>query len=436
MSYKIIWATPWNVKSAIAKFSLQVVTELRKRGCDVIIFRTETDDGKKIAAIDEESFEVCFWSMKSVLETKHDIIICNFGDNYFFHGSILDDLKDLNLNIVGIFHDAFYCNLMNGWASKRDNQTLFLKNMVENTYNCDCEDFSFWRDFKFMSQNYPLTEFLAASICGAVCHADHYFQRVSDACPGPVKKIPLCMKFGNSSIAKVEEKDIFTLAVIGHANPNKRIEQLLTAIGNDDFLKRHYKLKSIGPVEIEYRNKLEALASKLHLIPPEFTGWISDECLEKSLEDIDVIACLREPILEGGSASLIFAMQSGRPTLVLNHGVYAEVPDNCVFKCNLNDEIKDIQKYLKWIYENYKNALEIASNANLFSKKWNSVEAYVDELMPLIDESILSMPTIKAAKSLGAILSDFGCNTNDQAITRIGAVFDDLFNKNDLSEGK
>ena len=438
--YKIIWAGPWNIKSAIAHFSLQIAKELKSKGHEVLIFRTETDEAKNIESIDNENFEVHFWKKEKILKTGHDIIINNFGNYYQFHGAVLDDLKEFN--ILGILHDSFYCNLIAEWADKKNKAGIigaekFLKNILKNTYGNNAYEkynsggnFCFWQDLKIMAQEYPLVEFLAYNLSGAVCHSEHYLQRVKAACPGSVEKIPLYMKFDDlpENTMKKAGGDVLTVAVIGHGNSNKRLEQILHAIGSDSLLKEKYRFKLIGQIEDGYKEKLENTAYKLNLHKAEFTGWVSDAGLRKNLTDVDVLCCLREPVLEGGSASLILAMQSGRPTLVLNHGSYSEIPDDCVFKCSLNNETGDIKKYLKWIYEDYENAFAVGSKAKEFSIRYNSAEFYVDKLIPLIGKTILSNPAVNAAKSIGRTLSGFGLDTDDPALERIGKIMDELFN--------
>lgn len=457
--YKIIWAGPWNVESAIAGFGLQIVEELKAMGHEVIIFRTETGKAKKIKPVEDKKSEVYFWNIERILKTEYDVIINNFGNHYPFHGAVLDDLSAFNrLNAVGILHDFFYCNIIAEWAHKKNEKEGtsvedFLRNIIYNTYGDEIGfDFPFWRDLKIMAEKYPLVEFLSRNLAGAVCHSDHYIERVRSSCPGPVEKIPLCMKFekldgisgagclgsglnlGSDSAGSVLSGAdcgralTLTVGVIGHGNPNKRLEQILSAIGGDEFLKNRYRFKLVGHIDDSYRSRLKNIAEKLSLIETEFTGWVSDEDLIAGLKDLDVLCCLREPILEGGSASLIFAMQSGRPTIVSDHGPYAELPDDCVFKCDIETEIEDIRKYLRWIYENYENALAYGIKARDFSLRRNSTEFYAKALISLVEETLYSIPVINAAKRIGDTLSGFGVKPDDDAAAeRIGGIMDGLF---------
>ena len=433
--YKIIWAGPWNIESAIAEFSLQIVDELKAMGHKVIIFRTETGKAKKIKSIEDKKFEVYFWNKERIIKTEHDVIINNFGNHYPFHGAVLDDLNSFNM--IGILHDFFYCNLIAEWAHNKNEKEgtgveEFLKNIIHNIYGRQIRfEFPFWRDIKIMAEKYPLVEFLSYNLAGAVCHSDHYLERVKNTCPGPVEKIPLCMRFekinGINGACGGAGDAVLTVGVIGHGNPNKRLEQILSALGGDEFLKKKYRFKLIGQIEDSYRNKLENIAGKLNLFKTEFTGWVSDEELITHLNGIDVLCCLREPILEGGSASLIFAMQSGKPTLVSNQGSYAELPDDCVFKCNIDSEIEDIKKYLIWIYQNYDNALIYGRRAREFSIDKNSIDSYAKALISIIEKTLYSIPVIKAARAIGNTLYGFGVEPDDAAIERIGVVMDELY---------
>ena len=144
-----------------------------------------------------------------------------------------------------------------------------------------------------------MLEWLAPHTVAAVAHADHYAARLRAACPGPVEVIPLAMEFRDLPPPPPPWSRM-TVAVIGHANPNKRIDQVILAVAASPMLRRCCRIRVIGSATEEARERLSAYARTLEIQPPEFTGWVSDEELRWQLRDVDVICCLRYPVLEGG----------------------------------------------------------------------------------------------------------------------------------------
>ncbi len=59
-----------------------------------------------------------------------------------------------------------------------------------------------------------------------------------------------------------------------------------------------------------------------------------------------MICCLRWPVFEGGSASAVEAMLSGRPIIVTDAGFYRDLPDDLVFKVDRRQELDSLTTQL------------------------------------------------------------------------------------------
>ncbi len=430
MSLRIAWATPWNERSSIAKdFSAGIVRELMERGHEVRILRTETGDAKRFPAIGLP-VQVDFWDSVNAyaLGDTSDVVAVNFGDYYPFHGAVLPEFA--GAGVVGIFHDFFLSGLISEWAKEGRFTESFLPQLIETTYGAEewQRNKSFWLDTESMAKRRPLTEWLAGNVIACVAHARHYVGRLEGECPGPVKEIPLCELYDHLPPVQGRPDGQMTIATIGHQNRNKLADRVIAVIGKDGRLRKTYRYKLIGPIDKVYKAELERLASG-YGVSLECTGWVSDEDLRRHLAGVHVMACLRNPVLEGASGSLLLALQSGRPTLVSDHGVYAEIPDDMVFACTPGDEERDVREHLGHIMDDYTGSIGTGARAQAFSRAFHAPKRYVDELIPFLHEAISARPAIMTARSVGNVLSTFGLDIKNPAIERVGKIMDDFLGR-------
>jgi glycosyltransferase involved in cell wall biosynthesis len=461
---RIGWATPWNANSAIAHAASEVAAELARHGHAITVLRTETGDALSLPPRPSP------WLVHALAEVPSDhisrafdVVVAHVGNNYGYHGALIPRLRDLGA--VGIFHDAFLADLAAGWAYLPGGAgEQALRCAVREAYGEDG-----WReDEPFMiaatvlevARRRPMLEWLAPHTVAAVAHADHYAARLRAACPGPVEVITLAMEFRDLPPPPPTWSRM-TVAVIGDANPNKRIDQVILAVAASPVLRRCCRIRVIGSATEEGRERLSAYARTLEIQPPEFTGWVADEELRWQLRDVDVICCLRYPVLEGASASLILALASGRPTLVSNHGCYAEVPDSAVMACTPGAEALDVMRHLERLMADPAAGIAMGLRAQAVATRRHSPAAYAASLLPMLREVIDRRPLraarhevidrrplraarhevidrrpLRAARQwLGDILGEFGLDRHDPAMLRIDTVLADMQSAENRKKG-
>jgi hypothetical protein len=192
MSMRIMWAGPWDERSAIAEFGSQVVEQLVLRGHAVDVLRTEVGRCAALPARPAPS-AVRFWGDVSIHELRRDAdaVIVNFADDYQFQGGMLHNVADAG--VVGIFHDRCLANLAAGYASTWPDPYAKLRYMVEATYGPHAwrKGEPFLADLETLSGTRPMLEWFAAGVCGAVVHDGNDADVARAACPGPVEVIPI-----------------------------------------------------------------------------------------------------------------------------------------------------------------------------------------------------------------------------------------------------
>jgi glycosyltransferase involved in cell wall biosynthesis len=328
-----------------------------------------------------------------------------------------------------IFHDGMIANLAHGWAHQAAAGESSLRALVRRLYGEDAwldgTPYWDWDHVEKLAAARPMTEWLTPLAAGIVTHSEFWVPRMQAACSGKVDVLPLAFPDNDMPEPRTHQGRL-VIATIGHVNPNKRTDQILLAIASDSALSARCEYRLLGHVEGPERKRLEHLSADLGIPPPRFTGWLSDEDLRAQMAEVDVISCLRYPLLEAGSASLVTAMYAARPTLVSWHGVYAEVPDDVVLHCTPGQEAGDVAAHLRAILAEPDAALAMSQRARAHALQVYSAAYYVDRLLPAIAAATEAAPAIAAARRLGKLLGRFDIGPNDPAVSRIAGNLSDM----------
>jgi glycosyltransferase involved in cell wall biosynthesis len=427
---RIAWAGPWNARSSIASFGALVVGELAARGHEVVVFRTETGDMLALpprpapgpmAPLGEAPPEA--------LLRDYDAFIVNLGDQYGHHGAAISAL--LRAPALAIIHDAFLAHLYNGWAvaEGRASGAAAVLGAVYGEAEAAAGG-PFMLPLEEMAARRPMLEWFAALAAGAVVHSNHYAERVRSVCPGPVGVIPLThVSISVPPPPPIDGARGVVVASIGHVNPNRRVADMLRAMAGSAPLRERVRYRLVGGVEPSEREALCGLARSLGVPEPEFTGWVEDADMPRRLADVDAICCLRNPVLEGASGSLVLSMLTGRPVLVSDHGSYAEVPDGLVLKCRPGHEATDVRLHLEALLADPAPARAMAARARAYAAETHSPRRYVDRLLPHLDRVTKGVPAVRAGMGIGRTLAGFGVAPDDPAAGRVAAALDDLLDR-------
>ena len=429
MSLRIAWAGPWNERSAIATFGIPVVAALARAGHQVDILRTETGDFLRISEPvlppgGHGTVHILSEDTPERIRASYDIVIANVGNHFGFHGALMA-FHD-KLSPIVIFHDFFLGDFCAGWADQFPDPELRLRAIVHAIYGAASmpEDKPFWLSRGEMTQLRPMIDLFTSGAVGAVVHADHYLDHVRRRCPGPVTKIPL--SYSDLGVPPVRDGDRLVVGTVGDINSNKQAAEVIAGIGASADLRDRCDYLLIGNIDTHQRQHLAALAQTHGVRSITFTGWVDDQRLRTLLGGVDVICCLRFPILEGGSASLIMAMLAGRPVLVSDHGCYGEVPDDCVMKCCPGAEAGDVTRHLTALLADRTLGRCIGARARAYAADVHSPARYARDLLGLIGQSLAVAPALRTGYSFGHLLASFGLDSDDPAAQRVARILTNL----------
>lgn len=366
---KILWLTPISERSAIGRSSRYVVEILVKEGHDVTVVSSETEVSAKPQAFLARTFT----SVKAFREQEDlanfDAIIAHFGDHFPNHAGCLNFLGDPRL--IGIFHDADMTNFGNGFFAF--GETL-LPDVPQDA----------------LSRG-DITGLIAAHCAGAVAHSPFYAGAL-DACDGPVAIIPLAWDLDKAVRLKADSRKIsptgnrIGIATIGHINRNKCADRVIRAIGRSESLRTRCDYRLVGAIEDKERDYLSGLATEQGVSLTIF-GAVDDATLNEEIGRADIISCLREPVLEGASASAIECMMHGKAVMVSHAGFYLELPSDCVIRVAAETRPEDILRSLEPIALDAARREETAARARNFADMVFSPKAYACDLIALADET-------------------------------------------------
>lgn len=428
---RIAWASPVNTGSAIGRVSADVTDALIARGHAVRLIATEADPALCLTRHPARAECIHFSDLDlATLGDETDIVVVNVGDNFAFHAGVFPLLEQGGC--LGVFHDFYLYNLLRGWsehaAAGRPEGWTRARRLaaVTDTYGPPLAALARQAEtgaapLALMAARMPMTEWLASQCAGALGHAGFYLDRLAAGCPGPIAmgRLPVRDR-AVRPLAPREDPEI-TVLTVGVMNANKCAAEVIQAIAGSEALRDRARYHLAGWVEPGERARVTALAASQGYAGLTIHGPVDDTALTELLEDADIIACLRAPVLEGASGSAIEALLAGRPVIVADAGSYAELPDDVAFKVTAQVSPADIAAQLERLAENPVLRRTAGARARAWALETFSLSAYVEVLEPLMAATIAAWPAQAVGRRFGADLAALGLGPRDPAVTRLEA---------------
>jgi glycosyltransferase involved in cell wall biosynthesis len=271
-----------------------------------------------------------------------------------------------------------------------------------------------------------MTEWLAARCEAALAHARFYAPKLETVCVGPVAVTPLCCPDRATPPGAPKAKSRLTITTVGVMNPNKRVADVIQALGRSEAL-RACAYRLVGPISDEERSRLESLAAEVGFENLVIDGAVDDETLDRRLDEADIMVALRKPVLEGASGSACEGMLSGRPTVVANAGFYGELPDDLVFKIDGEIVVDELRSTLERLVADPALRLQTGKAARAWALETLNAARYAEAVEALAQAQVTSRPLLAVGRRIGGALSAMGLAEGDAAATRIGATLQRLF---------
>lgn len=357
---RVALVMPMVPASAIADVTLQGLPYL-KRAWDVEIWRPSEQELRD-APVPVHTFDEPDDRTLDAL-AGYDLVVYVLGDSPW-HARILTLARALPGLVV--LHDASLTGLVRHAAVDR-NDLAGLVDYVAATYGPreaaaiesphESEDRAAW--FR-MCVDVPLDDYVVEGSLGVVVHSRWHASRLDGRTLGAVTVADLPVPVGGAAdsvgpggedvaalLAALPDDDVL-LVTIGSVNPNRHIDLLLEAVASEPALASRVHVWAVGHAEASDADELLARAEEVGLADRfVITGWVGDAALAAVLARADAAAALRDPVLEGQSASVLTQMLAGVPVVVYDHAHYAELPSDAVVKVAPDGGVPALAKALR-----------------------------------------------------------------------------------------
>lgn len=432
---KFVLFTPVSLKSAIARFSKKLEEKLITLGHQCRIVNTEYRFEESLTEPKYNFFsEIVFWENQSDVElilNQADYLVHQIGDNYSFHAGSLHWIK--KYPAVVILHDFFLAHLFYGKGHFEKSQ-IKDELILNNWYGADLAEQYFKKmqlaeNYEWLKDNIPLTEWIAGMANAVITHSTWGIERVKNACRGIVEVLPLPYDINyntSENIAQKTEKNFLGLLTYGHINQNKRAKSVIEALASSAQLREKVEYTLAGSISDEMRSDLSAFAKNLG-VKLIILGVVDEHQLQRIILSADVICCLRYPALEAASASTIEAMHYGKAIIVTDTGFYSELPNHCVYKTSIENEIKDIKNAISFFVGDSEQICAYGENAKKYAKETFCMDKYVKNLIEICSKMSVYNPVIKACDQFAATMLAWGCKPDS-------ILIDELANSLELFE--
>jgi glycosyltransferase involved in cell wall biosynthesis len=428
---RIAWFTPYSRESAIGKYSMSVTKELAK-SCHVDLWLNESNNLLP-ANVDVVLYDPCDDLKERLIAYDH--VIYNMGNHLYNHRSIYEVSQKIRGIVV--LHDVVMHHFFTGYYFLHcEDQESYVRDM-ETFYGdegkqCACDSLNCLRVPIWESENvvqYPFIERSIAGALGVIVHSRFHSEQVSQTYLGPIGVLnhPFDWKQnlgGGKSLTKTElgfPKDKPMLLTIGHVNPNKQIDRVITSLGSHRDIAEKMQYVIIGPFEHgEYFSRLQQLVEHYQLADTiTFKGFQPDEVLYAHMAAADGFINLRSPTIEGASWSLVEELYFGKPVIVYETGCYSELPDDCVLKIRINGGSRDIITALEKFVGKQRELSEIGARGKQFALETYTASAYCERLNRFLDIVESWRPVLRLIDKSSHELSLMGVRGNMPVINNV-----------------
>ena len=430
---KIAWFTPFSEKSAIGKYS-KLATDAISKFAAIDIFISDKENLLKTTMK-----TIHYTVSESLLNrlSEYDIIVYNIGDNPVFHECIYDVLQ-IKKGII-IIHDASLMGFFYGYYHNCKNNSDAFNALYEKLYN-ESANYATSRYLSSDGIKYGFMEEITKFCSGIIVHSDFHSSVVNNVYNGPLTRIyfPFSQEYISNSSSEdkpIKDASKINLLTVGNINKNKRVYEVVRAIGRSDILKNALHYNIIGSKgDKDYIKQIEDVIDKYDMSDIiKIIGYVDDDTLAAYYRDADVLCNLRNPALEGASWSLVEQMSLGKPIIVSDNGFYSEIPDDCVFKVSTEHEEEELNATLSLISENYDLIKQKGRNAKKLVELQFSQEQYAKAFMSFAEQIIYGKPLEALINKLSFVMNQVGITQEMRIVDTLSEQMELMFSKEKMT---
>ena len=393
---KIAWFTPFTRKSAIGKISALICEELAKNH-EVEVW---TQHREELIATTVPVVSFAQDGLEERLR-DYDVVFYNFGNFAGYHREIMDAAQKvpgiiiLHDQTMADFWGQYYCIREFGGDGEHGIEPY--REMVERYYGPqavravdEAVQSGLYPFYAHSSLNgYSFLEPTAACAQGIFTHSRFFAKRLQTLSNKPVGYSYLPCSLPDKPTKSTELDQLIDqakrqgrkiLVSSGIVHPVKRIDKIAQCLCRHPELAEKICYLVVGGCDGPFGESLKELEQGelkgcLHML-----GYRPDAEMEAALYAADMAVNLRYPNSEVCSLSLWEQMAYGKPVLVLNSGIYGEVPEDVVVRITLEKEQEGLERALTELVNGQLDS-KLGQRARAFVREQCDVSVYCKHIL-------------------------------------------------------
>jgi glycosyltransferase involved in cell wall biosynthesis len=407
---KVAFVTPVDRRSAIARVSLEILRHLGE--CtDITVFAEPTDQpirvpyptrpaseahdslagfDRVVTVIGDSPFHRNAFQLacrRPTLVILHDVVVAHLAVHLYGPLKVIEEVHRWNPGPAAARAEASLATAEPFWVRKE----------VVDT---------------------PLFEMVLEKADGVITHSEFAAAQLRSHALCPVRVLPL--PYVPLAPGQRVPQQGARLLTLGYANANKCHELVIEALcelGRDDV---EYVIA--GAIDAQRRRHLEGLASSLGLSARvRIVGEIPDDQLRDLLANTTISVNLRQPPMEAASASVLEQMSAGTPTVVFDHGCYAELPDHTVCKVPVTIAPMKMAEEIGGLLADPERCKSIGEAGRRYVAEIHRGDTYAAGLIDFLDEVDSYGPYRDLAQNMASAMQHSGTTIESPLATRWAA---------------
>jgi glycosyltransferase involved in cell wall biosynthesis len=420
------------LRTGIADYSLELLPHLAQYA-EIDLF---VDDGYEPAPNICERFPVHSYHEYAgrSIDREYDVCVYQMGNDAGSHSRIYQTLL-MHPGVV-VLHEYVLQDFMRGMTFPRGDFERYIEEMryCYGNRGVSRARAALMRSLPVDSRAYPLFERVVDASLGLIVHNEAARQRILQTRPlAPVGKVsfpvvPPDPMPSQDEIRQVrvglslQEEDVL-IGSFGFATSHKRLEISMQAFAR--FRREYPRAKYLVVGQVTQGVEIDSLVQKYALQGSVvLTGYVAMDTFLRYMAAVDVALNLRFPPGGETSASAMRLMSLGKPVIVSNAGSFAEYPDDCCVKVDVDDsEVDMLVAVMKALAADGELRRTIGSNARHYIEEHHRpsgcAKEYVDFIQALLSSQPIPIavrpPLAKAARDdvLASIISELAIDLVD-----------------------
>jgi len=410
---KIAWFTPFHTESAIGQVSKLVCEELQKSS-EVHVFASEPNETipTSVPVINFSPFKFDTGQLD-----QYDRVVFNMGNYARNHREVWEVMQQYPG--ILLLHDQIIQNffqqitMMSEFGGDPQQGEREYLRLMRTCYGEQGEAAGKARFASYMGENkeriwlseaamaYPLFEPLLTKATAVFSHAAFFIEKIKEHFYGPtgyayLPYAPDSLQADATIPSEFKNKSKALVVATGIVHPVKRIARVAEMlVANPDIAKRvqFVVIGNYGGPHGAYLNSLTEgpLKDCLYLL-----DYQPQEVMEAFLREADFCVNLRYPNSEICSKSLIEQMAFENPVIVLDQGIFNEIPDSSVVRIKLENELPELENAFRSLLDDPDQQLEIGRQAVNFVQENCTPAVYASRFKSFLE----SIPTTVAMNRL------------------------------------